>query len=100
MSTSEKASSDHKVEDIARIENAGEDSDCGYDPVFVRRTLYVECVFIRIELFFLTPFSRMLDWRMLPLLGGLYAIALIDRTNLGIARIAGMEVDLVSPNHL
>lgn len=32
---------------------------------------------------------------MLPLLGLLYAIALIDRTNLGIARITGMEVDLV-----
>lgn len=32
---------------------------------------------------------------MLPLLGFLYAVALIDRTNLGIARIAGMEVDLV-----
>jgi len=46
------------------------------------------------------PFSRMLDWRMLPLLGGLYAVALIDRTNLGIARIAGMELDLVSPNYL
>lgn len=32
---------------------------------------------------------------MLPLLGLLYAVALIDRTNLGIARIAGMEQDLV-----
>lgn len=33
---------------------------------------------------------------MLPLLGLLYAVALIDRTNLGIARTAGMEADLVS----
>jgi len=32
---------------------------------------------------------------MLPLLGFLYAVALIDRTNFGIARIAGMEVDPV-----
>lgn len=32
---------------------------------------------------------------MLPLLGFLYAVALIDRTNLGIARTAGMAVDLV-----
>lgn len=32
---------------------------------------------------------------MLPLLGLLYAIALIDRTNLGIARAAGMDHDLV-----
>jgi len=37
----------------------------------------------------------MIDWRMLPLLGLLYAIALIDRANLGIARTAGMEVQLV-----
>ncbi|KAJ2926035.1 hypothetical protein H1R20_g11061, partial [Candolleomyces eurysporus] len=50
--------------------------DAHYDPEYVRRTL------------------RKIDWRMLPLLGFLYAIALIDRTNLGIARIAGMEVDL------
>lgn len=32
---------------------------------------------------------------MLPLLGLLYAVALIDRTNLGIAYIAGMQSDLV-----
>lgn len=37
----------------------------------------------------------MIDWRMLPLLGLLYALALIDRTNLGVARIAGMQMDLV-----
>lgn len=36
-----------------------------------------------------------MDWRILPLLGLLYSIALIDRTNLGIARIAGMNEDLV-----
>jgi hypothetical protein len=37
------------------------------------------------------------DWRMLPLLGLIHSIALqvIDRTNLGVARIAGMEADLV-----
>ncbi|KAJ3507198.1 hypothetical protein NLJ89_g6443 [Agrocybe chaxingu] len=38
--------------------------------------------------------ARMIDWRMLPLLGLLYSVALIDRTNLGIARTAGMEEDL------
>jgi len=37
---------------------------------------------------------RLVDWRMLPLLGMLYAVALIDRTNLGIARTAGMGQDL------
>lgn len=33
---------------------------------------------------------------MLPLLGLLYSVALIDRTNLGVARTAGMGKDLVS----
>ncbi|KAF9464979.1 major facilitator superfamily domain-containing protein [Collybia nuda] len=37
---------------------------------------------------------RKVDWRLLPLLGMLYALALIDRTNLGVARIAGMDRDL------
>jgi hypothetical protein len=37
-----------------------------------------------------------LDTGCPPLLGFLYAIALINRTNMGIARIAGMERDLVS----
>jgi len=42
--------------------------------------------------------SRRIDFRMLPLLGLLYAIALIDRTNLSIARTAGMDHDLVCPS--
>ncbi|KAJ3975802.1 major facilitator superfamily domain-containing protein [Lentinula raphanica] len=37
---------------------------------------------------------RRIDLRMLPLLGLLYSLALIDRTNLGVARIAGMGEDL------
>ncbi|ESK97355.1 high-affinity nicotinic acid transporter [Moniliophthora roreri MCA 2997] len=37
---------------------------------------------------------RRIDLRMLPLLGLLYSLALIDRSNLGVARIAGMEKDL------
>ncbi|KAF5359992.1 hypothetical protein D9758_007585 [Tetrapyrgos nigripes] len=37
---------------------------------------------------------RQIDLRMLPLLGILYAIALVDRTNLSFARTAGMEEDL------
>ncbi|KAF4622911.1 hypothetical protein D9613_001495 [Agrocybe pediades] len=50
--------------------------DAHYDPDFVKKTI------------------RMVDWRMLPLLGFVYAVALIDRTNLGIARTAGMDEDL------
>ncbi|KAJ3857615.1 major facilitator superfamily domain-containing protein, partial [Lentinula lateritia] len=35
-----------------------------------------------------------IDLRVLPLLGILYSLALIDRSNLGVARIAGMGKDL------
>ncbi|KAJ2912564.1 hypothetical protein MD484_g7862, partial [Candolleomyces efflorescens] len=81
----EKHSADLKLEDRDVEKRAAENQqppaekvplDAHYDPEYVRRTL------------------RQIDWRMLPLLGFLYAIALIDRTNLGIARIAGMERDL------
>ncbi|KAF5380507.1 hypothetical protein D9615_004684 [Tricholomella constricta] len=46
------------------------------------------------RLVFASKTMRKIDLRLLPLLGILYALALIDRTNLGIARIAGMERDL------
>lgn len=31
---------------------------------------------------------------MLPILGMMYSISLVDRTNLGLAMVAGMEEDL------
>ncbi|KIX07327.1 uncharacterized protein Z518_01980 [Rhinocladiella mackenziei CBS 650.93] len=37
---------------------------------------------------------RKVDWRLLPILGALYSIALIDRVNISNARVAGMGVDL------
>ncbi|EER39755.1 conserved hypothetical protein [Histoplasma capsulatum var. duboisii H88] len=37
---------------------------------------------------------RQVDWRLLPILGGLYAIALIDRVNISNARVAGMNKEL------
>ncbi|KAF8963681.1 major facilitator superfamily domain-containing protein [Flammula alnicola] len=37
---------------------------------------------------------RKVDWRILPLLGMLSALSLIDRSNLGLARTAGMDHDL------
>ena len=37
---------------------------------------------------------RRIDWRLLPVLGIMYSISLIDRTNLGLAFVAGMEEDL------
>ena len=38
---------------------------------------------------------RRIDVRLLPILGALYSIALIDRTNISAARISGMDDDLV-----
>ncbi|KAK3719459.1 hypothetical protein LTR37_004317 [Vermiconidia calcicola] len=37
---------------------------------------------------------RKIDGRLLPILGALYSIALIDRVNISAARISGMDVDL------
>lgn len=38
--------------------------------------------------------SRRVDLRLLPILGIMYSISLIDRTNLGLAFVAGMDEDL------
>lgn len=40
------------------------------------------------------PHSKRIDRRLLPILGAMYAISLIDRTNLGLAAVAGMNQDL------
>ncbi|KAL3442359.1 major facilitator superfamily domain-containing protein [Aspergillus insuetus] len=37
---------------------------------------------------------RRIDLRLLPILGVMYSISLIDRTNLGLALVAGMQEDL------
>ncbi|KAK2841535.1 hypothetical protein FQN49_006162 [Arthroderma sp. PD_2] len=37
---------------------------------------------------------RRIDWRLLPIIGALYAVALIDRTNISNARIAGLNDEL------
>ncbi|TPX20251.1 hypothetical protein DIZ76_016139 [Coccidioides immitis] len=37
---------------------------------------------------------KKLDWRVMPLLSALYLLSFLDRTNIGNARIAGMESDL------
>ncbi|KAK0451142.1 major facilitator superfamily domain-containing protein [Desarmillaria tabescens] len=40
------------------------------------------------------PYRRHVDWRLLPLLGALYALSLIDRTNIGVAFVTSMTADL------
>lgn len=53
-----------------------EDIDAGFDPEFVKRTM------------------RKVDWRLIPILGALYGISIIDRTNLAFARQAnGLQMD-------
>ena len=42
---------------------------------------------------------RKIDMRMLPLLGALYALALVDRSNLSVARVAGLDASIVSRLH-
>lgn len=37
---------------------------------------------------------RKLDWNLLPLLFVLYSLSVLDRSNLGNARLAGMENDI------
>lgn len=37
---------------------------------------------------------RKIDFRLLPILGCLYTIALVDRSNVAVARISGMDEDL------
>ena len=37
---------------------------------------------------------RKIDFRLLPILGALYTIALIERTNISVARISGLDDDL------
>ncbi|KAF9553035.1 MFS general substrate transporter [Agrocybe pediades] len=41
--------------------------------------------------YLLLCYSRKVDWRLLPLLGTLSALSLIDRSNLGLARTVGMD---------
>lgn len=41
-----------------------------------------------------SPHRRRIDMRLLPILGVMYSMSLIDRTNLGLALVAGMQEDL------
>jgi hypothetical protein len=60
------------VDDKAEVE----DTDFTSDSVLKKRVL------------------RKIDLRLLPILGALYCISLIDRTNISVARISGLDDDL------
>lgn len=62
-------------EDIEEVESARHEQDI-HDAKFEKRVL------------------RKVDWRLLPILGCLYTIALVDRSNVAAGRISGMDEDL------
>ncbi|KAG5648558.1 hypothetical protein DXG03_003169 [Asterophora parasitica] len=97
MSSSKKPSSERSEKHIEDVQkDVEQSSEVDYSPEVVRKLLYVPCMHAYAFMPELKPFSSWkIDVRMLPLLGLLYAVALIDRTNLGIARVANMEKDLV-----
>lgn len=37
---------------------------------------------------------RKVDWRLAPILGALYTICLVDRSNISVARISGLDEDV------
>lgn len=65
-------------EDSQQIERAEskDDTETTHDAKFEKRVL------------------RKIDTRLLPILGCLYTIALVDRSNVAVARISGMDEDL------
>lgn len=64
------AGSDNEKGDTHSEEGIQKDIDAGIDPVFLKRL------------------QRKIDFRLIPVLSLMYAISLIDRTNLAIARAA------------
>ncbi|GAA5999144.1 uncharacterized protein JCM10292_001621 [Rhodotorula paludigena] len=71
-SASEKQRAEHR--ELAPAGFEGESQEL--DPAYERRLV------------------RKIDWRLIPILSALYAISLIDRTNISVARTVGMAVDL------
>lgn len=70
-----KHTSNMSKEDYGEVET-GRDIEVHHDSKFEKRVL------------------RKVDWRLLPILGCLYTIALVDRSNVAVARISGMDIDL------
>lgn len=88
---------DEKANDAAHVEDAKEknmDISCGLSPAEQKKVM---SVFLQTSSLTVKPAnssSRRIDLRLLPILGIMYSISLIDRTNLGLALVAGMQEDL------
>lgn len=59
------------------VESSGSDTDYGFSPEEEKRI------------------KRRIDRRLVPVLGIMYCVSLMDRTNLGAANIAGMGTELL-----
>ena len=58
------------------LESSSQSSDLGFDETATRKLV------------------RKIDWVLLPFLALLYLLSFLDRTNIGNARLAGLEKDL------
>lgn len=72
---SEKAQFEHK-ENVLHASETFETEGQTVDPAFAKRV------------------RRKIDLRLIPIIAALYCISLIDRTNISVARVAGMAKDL------
>ncbi|POY70887.1 hypothetical protein BMF94_6064 [Rhodotorula taiwanensis] len=75
-SLSDKAYIEHKEDVAADVKPQQEEEAQAVDPKFAIRV------------------RRKIDLRLIPILAALYCISLIDRTNISVARVAGMAKDL------
>lgn len=96
-STSETAEGNSNKADLISSRSDMETAALAEDTTLLIKSLM--CVFSLCDVVTRSspPFlqRRKVDWRLLPLLGFLSALSLIDRSNLGLARAAGLDHDLV-----
>lgn len=76
MSTHQDQPFEKETKEHVDSRGSTSDHESGLDPEYERQII------------------RKVDWRLLPILGSLYSVALIDRTNMSNAAVAGMTIDL------
>jgi hypothetical protein len=64
------------VEQLEMIETSSSNPDLGYDEKHTKKLI------------------RKIDWTLIPFLALLYLLSFLDRTNIGNARLAGLEKSL------
>lgn len=79
MAATDEMSRVPKAEDV-KIEDAANSSDAESQEVFTRKQQ--------------RKINSIIDWRLIPSLGLMYGVSLMDRKNVSNAYIAGMDEDL------